>query len=186
MKKILEVSLLTIAALSFTPSINAQEVTSQKATVPPQKVSLLFVQVAQSATLSANTLTLLNVDPKTLWFSDRPVRKAGVIETGAFIQKWKTGSNSFQQNNPNAALTDITLEAKNLVEITPKAIELSHPIYNSSKHSLTYQVKFLNKNMAPTSAKQFMDVSLFIDNNNGPDSNNSFISAGTSGFGFMG
>src|SRR5665213_1061906 len=64
---------------------------------------LLYTQMADSASLKLNpdhqsaTLTLNQVDNKTTWFTDRPERQGGVINTAKFISEWQAGgTNSFQ------------------------------------------------------------------------------------------
>jgi len=64
----------------------------------------LFVQYAESATLSEGVLTLKGVVPDTLYFSDRPHRIVGRVTTGKFVKSWDKGEGSFSEIPPNAVL----------------------------------------------------------------------------------
>jgi hypothetical protein len=68
-------------------------------------VEEMFVQVASAASVSDGKLTLHNVSPSTLYFSDRPKRVVGHMTTEAFVADWATGPNSFAEDPPNAVLS---------------------------------------------------------------------------------
>ena len=51
-----------------------------------QKTQLLFVQSAGSMSFSDGVLTLKDVAPLTIFFSDRPQRVAGHMPTKSFMQ----------------------------------------------------------------------------------------------------
>ena len=71
-----------------------------------QHNSLLLVLSAQKGVLKQTgqgyTLTLQAVDPKVLWFTDRPERHAGLMVTKKFITNWEKG---FKNSQPNALLS---------------------------------------------------------------------------------
>jgi len=64
----------------------------------------MFVQTAHGAASDGKTLTLNNVTPSTLYFSDRPQRIVGHMTTADFVDLWAEGDNSFQEDPPNAVL----------------------------------------------------------------------------------
>jgi len=64
----------------------------------------MFVQTAHGATSDGGTLTLNEVAPSTLYFSDRPERIVGHLATADFVDLWGEGENSFQEDPPNAVL----------------------------------------------------------------------------------
>jgi hypothetical protein len=69
-----------------------------------QAQEAMFVQTAHAATSDGTTLTLDNVTPSTLYFSDRPQRVVGHMATSDFVDLWAEGENSFETDPPNAVL----------------------------------------------------------------------------------
>jgi hypothetical protein len=64
----------------------------------------MFVQTARGMTSDGTTLTLNEVTPSTLYFSDRPQRVVGHMTTADFVELWGEGDNSFEEDPPNAVL----------------------------------------------------------------------------------
>ena len=64
----------------------------------------MFVQTAQRISSDGATVTLHDVTPATLYFSDRPERVAGHMTTADFVELWGEGDNSFATDPPNAVL----------------------------------------------------------------------------------
>ena len=64
----------------------------------------MFVQTANAMTSDGMTLTLKEVTPSTLYFSDRPKRIVGHTTTVDFVDLWAEGDNSFEEDPPNAVL----------------------------------------------------------------------------------
>ena len=64
----------------------------------------MFVQTAHGMTSDGTTLTLDEVTPSTLYFSDRPKRIVGHMTTADFVELWGEGDNSFEEDPPNAVL----------------------------------------------------------------------------------
>ena len=64
----------------------------------------MFVQTARRITSDGATVTLQDVTPATLYFSDRPERVVGHMTTADFVQLWGEGDNSFATDPPNAVL----------------------------------------------------------------------------------
>jgi hypothetical protein len=71
------------------------------------KIQLMFVQTATSLQADDQILRLVNVNPQTLFFSDRPVRLAGHMTTAAYLSEWQKGAsaNNFASDPPNATLS---------------------------------------------------------------------------------
>jgi len=69
-----------------------------------EMVEFLFVQNAETATLSEGVLTLRGVAPDTLYFSDRPHRIVGRVTTQNFVKSWDEGEGNFSEIPPNAVL----------------------------------------------------------------------------------
>lgn len=125
---------------------------------PPAKTSYLYVQLAQSGTLSPNLLTLHNIDDQILYFSDKPIREAGHITISEFL-------NSFTKDPPNAALEIRDGDKRNVF-----VVELSNPRYDMLQKTTSYDVKSLGSTL-PT--RSFEHASLFIDDQSLPACNSS-------------
>jgi hypothetical protein len=98
---------LLAATVAFPPVAFAQA-PAAVAAAAPQKVQLLFVQNSTGVAIDAakGVLTLKNVSPSTLFFTDRPVRMAGHYHTRQeFLKLWSEGPDSFAKNPPNATLS---------------------------------------------------------------------------------
>ena len=100
------------------------------------KVTLLFVQNAQGATLDNGKLTLKGISPTTIYFSDRPERLAGHMATKEFVPFWSEGKDSFLSDPPNA-----TLSAFSDGTVNDFVVELRNPQLNGGE--LTYDVRVL-------------------------------------------
>ena len=89
-----------------------------------EEVQLLFVQNARDVVVRKDRLTLIGVNPTTIFFSDRPKRIAGHMSTEDFVLDWQeeTGKESFHANPPNAALSVFGKE-----EIVDMVVTLKNP-----------------------------------------------------------
>ena len=49
----------------------------------------------------------MNVSPQTIWFTDRPVRKAGHVTMSNYMKEWTAaaGKDNFSKDPPNATLS---------------------------------------------------------------------------------
>ncbi|HWK63291.1 MAG TPA: hypothetical protein VNS34_00010 [Rhizobiaceae bacterium] len=114
----------------------------------------LFVQTASAMTFDkvASKLTLGGVSPTTLFFSDRPERIAGNMDTTAFVPFWSKGKDSFLTDPPNADLS--ILEGDKLQQAV---VVLQNPELSGS--DLTYTVKMVGGEMPEKGS----EVSVFID-----------------------
>ena len=118
------------------------------------KVNYLFVQSAASAILKDGTLTLKGVSPTTVYFSDRPQRIAGHVETKSLVEALKEDQrpDSFKNDPPNATLSVLSKDFVDEVVVV-----LLEPKVNGDE--MVYPVKVLE------GAEEIEGgpVSLFID-----------------------
>ena len=132
-----------------------------------EKASFLFVLRAQTGVItkvgSVYTLTLKGMDDKVLYFSDRPVRKAGFITVSQFMSDWAAGKNSFQANPPNAAIVHAALKTneKGIAQALP--VELTRPVVTTDGWKLQ-----LNDLHGKFSIGSYNRISVFIDSCNMP------------------
>ena len=98
----------------------------------------MFVQVARTVTSDQTTLTMHDVSPSTLYFSDRPERVVGHLTTEQFVEQWTEGPNSFFEDPPNAVLSYVGTG-----EDTPSdaVVVLRDPVVSGS--SLSYSIEVL-------------------------------------------
>jgi len=145
--------LITAAAL-MALAVPLQPAMPEAAVATTKQADFLFVQTARGVSFDKATskLTLHDVSPITLFFSDRPDRIAGNMKTTAFVPFWSTGKDSFLSDPPNADVS--ILEGASLRQVV---VELQSPAL--SGNNLTYTVKVLQGEL-PTSGAE---VSVFID-----------------------
>lgn len=119
-------------------------------------VQLLFVQTAESLKADGKTLRLVNVSPQTVWFTDRPVRKAGHVTTASYMKEWTaaSGADNFSKNPPNATLSVYEGgEPGNTLTV----IQISQPVVEGK--DLVYGYKVLEGKVPATGGA----TALFID-----------------------
>jgi hypothetical protein len=116
-----------------------------------EKTELLFVQMSQAMEFDGHKMTLSDMAPHVVWFTERPDRKSGHIALKAFLKGWETGENSFKADPPNAVLT--LMDASD----SPSIIVIRNPIYKDN--SLTYDVEILDGSIPKSGGP----VSLVID-----------------------
>lgn len=114
----------------------------------------MFVQTAQAITSDGTTLTLNEVTPSTLYFSDRPKRIVGHLATADFVQLWGEGDNSFESDPPNAVLA--FLEPGDQVPEDAVVVIQEPRLYDGQ---LSYSIETL-EGRVPSNAGP---VTLFID-----------------------
>jgi len=144
-----------IAAALAAPLVRLGSAVAQTAKEQPAaQADFLFVQTAKGLTFdkSANKLTLEGISPITIFFSDRPERIAGNMNTTSFVPFWSTGKDSFLKDPPNADVSIIENDQLRQVVVVLQGPELK-------SDNLTYTVKVLQGEMPAKGA----DVSVFID-----------------------
>jgi hypothetical protein len=99
-------------------------------------------------------LTLIEVSPTTIFFSDRPNRIAGHMHTEEFVHDWQkgVGPESFHSDPPNGALSVFAEE-----EIVDVVVELKNP--RLAGGALVYDINVLQQDGPIPSGP----ASLFID-----------------------
>ena len=106
--------LLAVAVSWLAATVPLQATRAETTAQPVKQADFLFVQSAKGMSFDTATqkLTLHDVSPITLFFSDRPERIAGNMKTAAFVPFWSTGTDSFLKDPPNADIS--ILEGDNL------------------------------------------------------------------------
>jgi hypothetical protein len=115
----------------------------------------LFVQNAgeMSFDKASGKLTLKQISPVTIFFTDRPVRIAGNMRTSAFVPFWSEGKDSFAKDAPNANLSVLEKD-KAVADIV---VVLRNPALKGA--DLSYDVQVLEGAMPASGGP----ASLFID-----------------------
>jgi len=161
-----------LALLLFTSNSFAAQTKTQTKNKKPTE--LLFVLVAGKGAINKSpkskhyVLTLKDVTPEVIYFTDRPDRYTNKISLQKFLDLWKTGS--FKKSPPNAAMQAVRLyldhkpSDKRSVNYV---VELTNPQYDAKTKQVKFNITPLkgNANTLPTSAKSDY-VALFIDNVN--------------------
>jgi hypothetical protein len=162
---VMALGLVTAAIADNTTTKNS----ATQSQIPAKKnIHVLFTQIAPSATLTPQadkdwyTLTLANVNPDVLWFTNRPNRMSGDVAMADFVKYWKepTDNKNFVKDHPNADLIGVSGNTK-----VRGVFMLSKPNYDPQQQTLTYRVYHIagagNFNDTITSLQH---VALFIDN----------------------
>ena len=114
----------------------------------------MFVQTARGIISDGTTLTLRDVTPSTLFFSDRPERVVGHMTTAEFVELWGEGDNSFAADPPNAVLSFVEPTADTP---TDAVIVIKNPSLKDGQ--LSYSVDLLEGTVPIETGP----VTLFID-----------------------
>jgi hypothetical protein len=114
----------------------------------------MFVQTARSVTSDGATVTLHDVTPATLYFSDRPQRVVGHMTTADFVDLWDEGDNSFATDPPNAVLAFVEAGADAPADAV---VVIKTPVLDDGQ--LSYSVDVLEGTVPAQSGP----VTLFID-----------------------
>lgn len=117
-----------------------------------QRPAYLFVQSAKSGSFDGIQVTLNDVSA-TIYFSDRPYRVAGHLNTEQFVQNWKQGPGNFEADPPNATLSVFNPDGTLLNTV----IEVTEPVYKDG--NVRYTVRTLSGELP----KDFQNCSIFIN-----------------------
>ena len=158
-----KIRLVAVAAIAIAAVLLFTLYLQRGQTAPPSGTTLLYVQTAHSGTLSAEQdgrriLTLNDVSPNTVYFSDRPDRITGHESTEAFIAQWNKSLDSFASNPPNAALDVIGEHSQSLA-----IVELMNAQYDAQSNTLEYEVILLDDESEGPFPDVFDEAALFID-----------------------
>ena len=143
----------TRRGLMATAAFAGAALSMKTALAQAQQADFLFVQNATSMRYADGKLTLVDVSPVTIFFSDRPERIAGNMATQVWVPFWSDGKNSFAKDNPNANLS-IFAKDKALDDIV---VTLANPVLTGK--DLSYDVKVLQGTIPASGGP----ASLFID-----------------------
>lgn len=152
-------ALAAVAVVAFALGARTQS-TSASPETPTS--NWLFSQTADAGSISPNgdgtwTLTLTDVDPVVLAFTDRPLRDAQAGSAERLVEAWPE---MFGDANPNGVVV-----AHNAEGATNSAVvELMDPAIDGS--TMTYTVKVLTNEGGPAEpgrSYSFEQVSVFID-----------------------
>jgi hypothetical protein len=148
-RKLLTAAALAAAATPLTALLSP-------ARAADEKIQLMFVQSAEGLKADDKTLRLVNVSPQTIWFTDRPVRKAGHVTMANYLKEWTAaaGKDNFSKDPPNATLS--VYEAGD-AENTLTVVEILDPQVQGK--DLVYRYKLI-EGKVPASGGA---TSLFID-----------------------
>jgi len=146
---------LFAASIMLSPAVLAQAPATAAAS---QKVELLFVQNSAGVTIdqAKGVLTLKQVSPSTLFFTDRPVRMAGHYHTrDEFLPLWSEGPDSFAKNPPNATLSIVE---PSQADLQNAVVVLRNP--RMQGNDLIYDIKLVEGTLpkAGNAAVLFIDV----------------------------
>ena len=117
-------------------------------------VDLLFVQNSKGMRFENGDLTLIDVDPKTLFFSDRPEDIAGFLTYEELVKLVGEGVDNFNEDPPNATL--VVFGGDDLAEAV---IELSNKPHVDGGNLVFPGIK-ITEGAPPRSGGQ---TALFID-----------------------
>ena len=126
MRKVVKMLAVVVGAGLLYPS-------PQLATAQTKGPQFLFVQTAQNVAFKDGTLTLENVAPTTVFFSDRPERVTGHLRNELFMKLWTEGKNSFKSDPPNASLSVFDPQGAKtaVVELSNPRVEGKNIVYNA-------------------------------------------------------
>jgi hypothetical protein len=133
---------------------------------PSDTAPLLFTVTSEGSRIKATDdggylLLLDHVDNHSIWFTDRPDRQSGVLETGNFVNSW--GAFGFEEVPPNAAL--IAHDGAGLAETA--VVTLSNPQYDTTYRVMMADIDFVGEapkfRPKPGSEIDLGQLSVFID-----------------------
>ena len=131
-----------------------------------QQVEALYVIAAASATVTkqgdAANYRLALQTPSVNYFTDRPVRKAGAVDTTAFVAAWVKGTDNFSQDNPNAALV-AGFDVSDSKQAAREFVVLKHPVFDAKANTLQFDITVFHKDHVLLQGS-FEHAALFIDN----------------------
>jgi hypothetical protein len=150
--------ILVLAAVALCASLAAGRLVTAQTQAPAAPASFLFVQTAKKIDYKDGVITLYEVPPQTMFFTDRPQRVVGQVPTDRFVKRWieDKSPNGFAVNPPNAAVTVFQPDG-------PKTaiVALTNPRYDGN--NLAYNVQVL-QGIGPAQPAEGV---IFIDNYDG-------------------
>lgn len=163
MKKILGAVIVGLSVQGVMSVAMAADVSAVNSHPSTKAAEYLFVLQADKATISKGDkgyqLTIQSANPKLLYFSDRPVRRAGTVNTLKFMDNWMAPDSTFSKDHPNAAIVFDQTQADAKGNSAAQPVELGDPV-KTSTNSWSFPVKDLNGKL---SVGVYDKVNIFID-----------------------
>ncbi len=116
------------------------------------EIEALFVQNSRTMSYADGNLTLHDIPPTVIIFSDRPERLTGHLPVEEFVDTWGDGDNSFADDPPNAVLSIISED-----EVNDIVVILSNPVLDGA--DLQYSIEVTDGEMPASGGA----TALFID-----------------------
>ncbi|MCC2597483.1 hypothetical protein LKR43_14180 [Pusillimonas sp. MFBS29] len=169
------VSLFLCLILAACGSSNGSDTTDITADSSSQYSTRIHMLMAESGSLTrvpasnetgSWTLTLNNIEPAALWYTDRPGRESGSTPVKEYASS--TWDSAYGNINPNATLQ---FRPTGAVDLEGVYITLSNPLYDEKLNTLTFHAKLLNDTLdqpVPDSVA-FTSVTLNVLNNAADD-----------------
>src|SRR5262245_31099417 len=126
---------------------------------PPRASEVLFAQSANGLAYKDGVLTLKDVSPTTVFFTDRPERAAGHGRNDRCLSSWTEGKDGFKANPTNAPLSVVDAQGG---RPALAVVVLSTP--HADGKNLLYDARPLQGTI-PTQANE---ATLFIDGMDAP------------------
>lgn len=159
-------ALLTIMSLLSVLALKEVMLQQSQIATSPIEPSLLFVQTAQTGTITMAmyedekiySLTLNQVDGELQFFSDRPNRINGSIKQSEFLDSWIKNDDDFLSDPPNAEI----IATSNSNAPQHFTVMLTHPVYDEKAATVKYEVTPLAGQTLIEG--KYTNLSLFINN----------------------
>ncbi len=157
-------ALLALLLATTTQHAHAEGVKGQKpAPAVREPLSLLLIQSAGGIEVEGSTLTLKDISPATIFYTDRPKMLQGFLTQDDFVAMWEDGWNRYAADPPNAALQILEPEL-----LPPIGIELMNARFEGS--DLIYEFRPLDGVLPAEAgaATLFIDHYIWIPPDRGP------------------
>jgi hypothetical protein len=169
MKHLKKILSIVVAALFY---LNSLVVFAEEPSASQHDPSYLYIQSAREAKIQKNLdtgnyeITLKNVDPWVIYFTERPHRDTGFMPVDVFLNILKKEGKKFEPKGLNAAI--VSLDNKNQHKTVRYVFTLHTPKYKNT-HTVVYQGNFVPSQdvpaatIVPPSNITLQHVVLFID-----------------------
>ncbi len=156
-------TLMSVLSLLVLKQVTVQE--AAQLSHKTEKVSLLFIQTAKTATIAqvmdddeeVYTLSLSGISPEIQFFSDTPRRITGSIKESELLNTWVQNDDAFRSDPPNAEMSITT--PTGLQHFT---LLLTHPVYDEKASTVRYEIAPLQNQILTTGT--YSNVTLLINN----------------------
>ncbi len=122
------------------------------AAVQASEPQWLLIQEASSARFDGHVLTLVDAEPETIAFTERPDRLVRHIDQDTYLKMWGTEIEGFAADPPNAGISSVTAAG-----VVDAVAELRNPRIEAG--NLLYDIVVVSGTIPPDASS----VSVFID-----------------------